>query len=113
MILNFNEKKTFFFGGGGGGGGGGFSQKNEYFWVLFIFYYFLLFFFWGGGSSQSWMGAFLCILCGIFLRPMYRMVIFWGDVKIEYMYCLGMPDIHNIIYFIFLGGGGSGKHYLC
>ena len=53
------------------------------------------------------MGAFLCILCGIFLRPMYRMVIFWGDVKIEYMYCLGMPDIHNIIYFIFLGGGGG------
>ena len=53
------------------------------------------------------MGAFLCILCGIFLRPMYRMVIFWGDVKIEYMYCLGMPDIHNIIYFIFLGGGGE------
>ena len=79
--------------------------------IFFFLFYFILFFFFlgggGGGHRKAGWGAFLCILCGIFLRSMYRMVIFWGDVKISNTCIVWVCLIFIILlFFIFWGEGG-------
>ena len=65
---------------------------------FFLFYYY--YFFLGGGGIAKLDGAFLCILCGIFLRSMYRMVIFWGDVKISNTCIVWVCLIFIILFFL-------------